>query len=92
MPRSDQTDEKREKLLPIVARTFAECGYRRATTAKLAQRCKVRENILHRLWPDKKTMFLASMTMSTSRPPALGKSSSRCRDSFSDTLFGGNGS
>ena len=61
MPRPDKTDEKRKELLPIVARTFAELGYRRSTTAELAQRCKVRENILYRLWPDKKTMFIASI-------------------------------
>lgn len=61
MPRPSQTDEKRKSLLPIVARTFAELGYRRATTAELAQRCKVRENILYRLWPDKKAMFIASI-------------------------------
>ena len=61
MPRPSQTDEKRKNLLPIVARTFAELGYRRATTAELAQRCKVRENILYRLWPHKKAMFIASI-------------------------------
>ncbi len=61
MPRPSQTHEKRKKLLPIVARAFAELGYRRATTAELAQRCKVRENILYRLWPDKKAMFVASI-------------------------------
>jgi AcrR family transcriptional regulator len=61
MPRPNQTDQKRKQLLPIVARTFAELGYRRATTAELAQRCKVRENILYRLWPDKKSMFVASI-------------------------------
>lgn len=61
MPRPNQTQEKRKKLLPIVARAFAELGYRRATTAELARRCKVRENILYRLWPNKKTMFVASI-------------------------------
>jgi AcrR family transcriptional regulator len=61
MPRASQIDEKRKGLLPIVARAFAELGYRRATTAELAQRCEVRENILYRLWPDKKTMFIASI-------------------------------
>ena len=61
MPRPSQIDEKRRKLLPIVARAFAELGYRRATTAELARRCKVRENILYRLWPDKKAMFIASI-------------------------------
>ncbi len=61
MPRVSQIDEKRKELLPIVARAFAELGYRRATTAELALRCQVRENILYRLWSDKKTMFIASI-------------------------------
>jgi AcrR family transcriptional regulator len=61
MPRPSQIRDKRRQLLPIVARTFAEMGYRRATTAELAQRCKVRENILYRVWPDKKSMFIASI-------------------------------
>lgn len=61
MPRPSQTDDKRRELLPIVARAFAELGYRRTTTAALAQRCEVRENILYRLWPDKKAMFIASI-------------------------------
>jgi len=47
--------------LPIVARAFAELGYRRTTTAELAKRCKVRENILYRLWRNKKAMFVASI-------------------------------
>ena len=61
MPRPSRTNEKRKELLPIVAHAFAELGYRRATTAELAQRCAVRENILYRLWPDKKAMFIASI-------------------------------
>ncbi len=61
MPRPDQTSEKREQLVPIVARAFAELGYRRTTTAELARRCEVRENILYRLWPDKKAMFVAAI-------------------------------
>jgi len=61
MPRPNQTDEQRKKLLPIVCKTFRDLGYRRTTTAELAQRCKVRENILYRLWPDKKAMFLAAI-------------------------------
>jgi AcrR family transcriptional regulator len=61
MPSPSQAHEKRKKLLPIVSRAFAELGYRRTTTAELAQRCKVRENILYRLWPDKKAMFIASI-------------------------------
>lgn len=61
MSRPDQTAEQRQRLLPIVARAFAELGYRRATTAELARRCQVRENILYRLWADKKAMFVASI-------------------------------
>lgn len=61
MARPDRTDERREDLLPIVAETFVEFGYRRTTTAKLAERCGVRENVLYRLWPDKKAMFLAAL-------------------------------
>jgi AcrR family transcriptional regulator len=53
--------EKRKELLPIVTRVFAEHGYRRTTTAELAERCGVRENILYRLWSDKKAMFIAAI-------------------------------
>lgn len=48
-------------MLPLMARAFAELGYRRATTAALAKRCGVRENVLYRAWPSKKAMFLASI-------------------------------
>lgn len=58
MPRPDRSAERRRELLPAVAATFAEQGYRRATTAELARRCGVQETILYRLWPDKKAMFL----------------------------------
>lgn len=61
MPRPRQTDQQRKKLLLIVCQVFSENGYRRTTTAALARRCKVRENILYRLWPDKKAMFLAAI-------------------------------
>lgn len=61
MPRPSQTSEKRRELLPVVARAFAEMGYRRTTTADLARRCGVRENVLYRLWPDKKAMFVAAI-------------------------------
>lgn len=61
MPRVNQTREKRRELIPIVARAFAELGYRRTTTAELARRCGVRENILYRLWPDKKAMFITAI-------------------------------
>ena len=61
MPRPSQVDAKRQQLLPALAKTFAELGYRRATTAELAHRCNVQENILYRLWPDKKAMFIAAI-------------------------------
>ena len=61
MSRTDRSNERRADLLPIVAGTFAELGYRRATTAQLAHRCGVQETILYRLWPDKKAMFLAAI-------------------------------
>lgn len=61
MARPSQTEEQLKKLLPIVCEVFSELGYRRTTTAELAQRCEVRENILYRLWPDKKAMFLAAI-------------------------------
>jgi AcrR family transcriptional regulator len=59
--RPSQTEEQSRKLLPIVCEVFSELGYRRTTTAELAHRCDVRENILYRLWPDKKAMFLAAI-------------------------------
>jgi AcrR family transcriptional regulator len=61
MPRTDRSDERRAELLPIIAGAFAELGYRRTTTAELAQRCGVQETILYRLWADKKAMFLAAI-------------------------------
>jgi len=61
MARPNKTKEKRAELLPIVARAFSELGYRKATTKALAARCGVQENILYRLWADKKAMFVASI-------------------------------
>ena len=61
MPRPNQSEERRKKLITEMASAFAELGYRRTTTAELAKRCRVRENILYRLWPDKKAMFIASI-------------------------------
>lgn len=61
MPRRNNSSQRREQLVPFLAETFAELGYRRTTTAGLARRCEVRENILYRLWPDKKQMFLAAI-------------------------------
>jgi AcrR family transcriptional regulator len=61
MPRPSQIDRQRKRLLPIVCEVFSRWGYRRTTTAQLAKRCGVRENILYRLWEDKKAMFLAAI-------------------------------
>lgn len=61
MPRPNKSSERRKELLPVIAAVFAERGYRRSTTAELAERCGVRENILYRLWTDKKAMFIAAI-------------------------------
>lgn len=61
MGRPSRVQEQRRTLLPTVAKAFADLGYHRATTALIARRCGVRENILYRLWRDKKDMFLASL-------------------------------
>jgi AcrR family transcriptional regulator len=61
MPRPDRSLERRRELAPILARAFAEFGYRRATTSALAERCGVQEKALYRLWPDKRAMFLAAL-------------------------------
>ena len=61
MPRKNLSNEKRREYLPILARAFAELSYRRTTTAELGRRCGIRENVLYRLWPDKKAMFIAAI-------------------------------
>jgi AcrR family transcriptional regulator len=61
MSRPNKSSERRTELIPILARTFADLGYRRTTTAELAGRCGVRENVLYRLWPDKRAMFVAAL-------------------------------
>lgn len=61
VPRPDRSPERRRELAPLLARAFAELGYRRATTAELAARCGVQEKALYRLWPDKRAMFLAAL-------------------------------
>lgn len=61
MARPSKALEQSKKLLPVICEVFSELGYRRTTTGELAHRCDVRENILYRLWPDKKAMFLAAI-------------------------------
>lgn len=73
MGRPSQADDKRNELLPIVARAFADLGFRRVTTAELAERCGVMENVLYRLWRDKKAMFIASIDWVYERATAAWK-------------------
>ncbi|MGE3173685.1 MAG: TetR/AcrR family transcriptional regulator [Planctomycetota bacterium] len=61
MARKNRSDERRAELIRVVAATFAELGYRRATTAVLAERCGLQEAALYRLWPDKRAMFVAAI-------------------------------
>ncbi|MEM1208794.1 MAG: TetR/AcrR family transcriptional regulator [Planctomycetota bacterium] len=56
-----RAQQRRLELLPTLAESFAELGYRRSTTAELARRCELRENQLYRLWPSKKAMFIAAI-------------------------------
>jgi len=59
--RPSTLEDKRRDFLPVVAGAFAELGYRRLTSAELAVRCGVGENVLYRIWPDKQAMFLAAL-------------------------------
>lgn len=61
MARRNLSEERRRELVRAIATTFAELGYRRTTTAALAERCGVQETVLYRLWPDKRAMFLAAI-------------------------------
>jgi AcrR family transcriptional regulator len=71
MARPDRSVERRRELAPVLARAFAELGYRRATTAELASRCGVQEKALYRLWPDKRAMFLAALDQVFAESEAL---------------------
>lgn len=83
MANPSKVDDRRRQFTPLVATAFIELGYRDTTTAELAQRCGVRENVLYRIWPTKKAMFLdaveyvftATMTAwdGVSKNKALGK-------------------
>ena len=53
--------ERRRAFAPVLARVFADLGYRRTTTLALATSCGVQETILYRLWPDKPAMFVAAL-------------------------------
>ncbi len=56
MPRPNRSEERRAEFLPTLASAFAEHGYRKTTTATLAEACGVQEPALYRLWPDKRAM------------------------------------
>ncbi len=71
MGRPNQSAARRSELLPRVAATFAEHGYRRTTTALLAERCAVQEVILYRLWADKRSMFLAAIEFVATNAEAI---------------------
>lgn len=51
--------ESCQAMLVVMADAFNELGYRRATTARIARRCGVQENVLYRVWPSKEAMFAA---------------------------------
>src|SRR5688500_18711573 len=80
MPRPDRSFERRRELVPVLARAFAELGYRRATTAELAARCGVHEKALYRLWPDKRAMFLAALDQVFSESEAVWERLANERD------------
>jgi len=61
MGRPNLSASRRRELIGAIAATFAELGYRRTTTAQLAERCGVQETALYRLWPDKRAMFVAAI-------------------------------
>ncbi len=61
MARPDLSVQRRRDFAPVLARVFAERGYRRTTSAELAERCGVQEPVLFRLWPDKRAMFIAAL-------------------------------
>jgi AcrR family transcriptional regulator len=50
--------QRRRQFTPLIATAFIELGYRGSTTALLAERCGVPENVLYRIWTTKKAMFL----------------------------------
>ena len=58
MANASKVEERRKQFTPLIAAAFIELGYRGTTTSQLAERCGVRENVLYRIWPTKKAMFL----------------------------------
>ena len=58
MGRPNLLKQRKPELLPLVSKTFAEYGYAGTTTSAIAQNCNLPENVLFRLWPNKKAMFI----------------------------------
>jgi AcrR family transcriptional regulator len=58
MAQPSKQRQRRREFVSRVAGAFIELGYRGTTTSELAARCGVRENVLYRVWPTKKAMFL----------------------------------
>lgn len=56
-----KVEQRRKDFMPKVAAAFIDLGYRGTTSAQLARRCGVRQNVLYRIWPSKKAMFLAAV-------------------------------
>ena len=61
MASPSKVEQRRKNFLPLLAAAFVELGYRGTTTAALGARCGVGENVLYRIWPSKKAMFLAAV-------------------------------
>ena len=49
------------KYIAGVSEQFVLTGYRGTTTALLAKRLGIRENVLYRVWPSKREMFVAAI-------------------------------
>ncbi len=54
-------DVNEHKYIAGISEQFVLTGYRGTTTALLARRLGVRENVLYRVWPSKRAMFVASI-------------------------------
>ena len=85
MGRPNLSAVRREELIPAVAATFAEYGYRRTTTALLADRCGAQETILYRLWPDKRAMFTAAIDYVAAHSEAIWANAQSGRSSAKTT-------
>jgi AcrR family transcriptional regulator len=80
MARPNLSDARRRRLIAAVAGAFADLGYRRTTTAMLAERCGVQETILYRLWPDKRAMFVAAIEFVASNSEQVWRRATARRD------------